>query len=260
MALSGAIKELRVQKGLTQQLLADKLGVSVVTIRCWEAGTKNPSMSALICISDTFDISIDSMLGVEHRKKLATDSYSSRERRLISEYRMLDVYGKDVVDAVCEVEKARVNKQSMVRKSSHPEIYVPHYVTPSAAGQAFPNDNDVLEMVRVPRDCAASHADFAVSISGDSMYPLINDGDIVFVQQTSELRNGEVGIFEVDGATYCKHFYMDQHRNITLVSANQERRDSNIYLAADCNSEFRCFGRVLLDRKAELPDYFCSCS
>lgn len=41
------IKELRQQLGLTQEKLAQKLGVSSMTIKRWEAGVNEPSSLAM---------------------------------------------------------------------------------------------------------------------------------------------------------------------------------------------------------------------
>ena len=49
-------------------------------------------------------------------------------------------------------------------------------------------------------------ADYAVRISGKSMEPTIRDNSIVFVKRTSELHDGDVGIFVVDGNVMCKRF------------------------------------------------------
>ena len=44
------IKAIRKGKGWSQQALADALGVSIRSVKHWEAGTRNPSGSALILL------------------------------------------------------------------------------------------------------------------------------------------------------------------------------------------------------------------
>lgn len=53
-------------------------------------------------------------------------------------------------------------------------------------------------------------ADYAVKISGNSMEPTISDQSIVFVKAVSELQDGDVGIFVVDGDVMCKRFREEQ--------------------------------------------------
>ena len=59
------LKELRVEAGLTQKELADKLNISVKTVSHWETGYCEPSISQLITLSDFFGISIDELAGKE---------------------------------------------------------------------------------------------------------------------------------------------------------------------------------------------------
>lgn len=40
------VQELRQREGLTQQALADRLGVSVRTVKHWESGSRNVSRTA----------------------------------------------------------------------------------------------------------------------------------------------------------------------------------------------------------------------
>ena len=98
-------------------------------------------------------------------------------------------------------------------------------------------------------------ADFAVDIQGNSMEPYIHDGDTVYVRRDAELSIGDVGIFCVDGAMYCKQYYLDEERNLILVSANPDLRDTNVFVSADSGRSVRACGKVLLDVRVELPDY-----
>lgn len=47
-----AIKELRQKLGLSQEALARRLGVTVLTVRRWEKGTCKPSPLALLRIEE----------------------------------------------------------------------------------------------------------------------------------------------------------------------------------------------------------------
>lgn len=57
------LKELRLEKGLGQVQLAEKLGVSKGVISLWENGKRDPTLHYLIIIADFFEISIDSLVG-----------------------------------------------------------------------------------------------------------------------------------------------------------------------------------------------------
>ena len=104
-------------------------------------------------------------------------------------------------------------------------------------------------------DSVPDAADFAVDIQGNSMEPYIHDGDTVYVRRDAELSIGDVGIFCVDGAMYCKQYYLDEDRNLILVSANPDLRDTNVFVSADSGHSVQACGKVLLDVRLELPDY-----
>lgn len=53
---------LRKQQDMTQQELAERLGVSRQAVSRWERMTSDPSTENLICIGKLFDVSVDSLL------------------------------------------------------------------------------------------------------------------------------------------------------------------------------------------------------
>jgi transcriptional regulator with XRE-family HTH domain len=62
-SLSGKIAKLRKQKGLTQEQLTNRLGVSYQAVSKWENEQSCPDVSLLPMISDVFQISIDELFG-----------------------------------------------------------------------------------------------------------------------------------------------------------------------------------------------------
>ena len=187
---------------------------------------------------------------------------TSSERKLLSSYQSLDNYGQRAVDAICALEKERVDATKKPRvipkvidlQQVKSERYIPRYTTPSAAGSSVPLDGVDFEMILVDSS-VPEEADYAVDIQGNSMYPYIHDGDMVYVEKDAELTIGDVGIFCVDGAMYCKQYYLDDNNNLVLVSANPELRHTNIFVSADSGRSVKACGKVLLKEKIDLPDY-----
>lgn len=62
MEFHNKLYNLRKQKGLSQEELANRLNVSRQTISKWEVGDSTPDMEKLIAISDMFDISLDELV------------------------------------------------------------------------------------------------------------------------------------------------------------------------------------------------------
>lgn len=61
--LSKIIKELRIEKGLSQQQLAKQIGVSQKAIDYWERAVNEPKASYIVRLADFFDVSADYLLG-----------------------------------------------------------------------------------------------------------------------------------------------------------------------------------------------------
>jgi len=74
--LAGNLKRMRKERSLTQEALADALGVTAGAVYKWEAGLSSPELEMLVRIADLFDTSVDTLLGyemAENRKRSITD-------------------------------------------------------------------------------------------------------------------------------------------------------------------------------------------
>jgi transcriptional regulator with XRE-family HTH domain len=75
VSLSERIKTLRKTKDMTQEQLAEYMGVSPQAVSRWETGATSPDISALPQLADLFSISIDELLGyddVERQKEISS--------------------------------------------------------------------------------------------------------------------------------------------------------------------------------------------
>lgn len=69
MNLGSNIKDLRIQKKLTQEELAQILGTSSKSVSRWEQNITAPDITLLPFIANIFEVSVDELLGVEHIKQ-----------------------------------------------------------------------------------------------------------------------------------------------------------------------------------------------
>lgn len=236
------LKNLRLERGYTQQDLSSAVGVSTVAVRSWEHNAKKPSMDALIALGRFLNTSIDTLLDIHPKgsEQNYTFTLSPAEKRFLQDYRELDSHGKKIVNTVCSLEKERIdlaakpkNRSKVIQlANTDRERYIPRYTTPSAAGASVPLDGADFEMILVDNS-VPDEADYAVNIQGNSMFPYIHDGDMVYVKKDAEMAIGDVGIFCVDGAMYCKQYYVDENGNLELISANPELRNTNVFVSSD---------------------------
>jgi transcriptional regulator with XRE-family HTH domain len=68
------IYELRKEKGLSQEEVANKLGVSRQSISLWETNQASPSVENLISFAKLFNTSIDELVGVKDVRTIAENS------------------------------------------------------------------------------------------------------------------------------------------------------------------------------------------
>ena len=80
------IKKLRKERNLTQECLADILGVSFQAVSKWERGESYPDIKMLPEIAEFFNVTIDELLGTDK---------TQREQKIKEEhYSHLILYGK----------------------------------------------------------------------------------------------------------------------------------------------------------------------
>lgn len=60
-----ALKELRVEKGISQRALGKCLGVCNQAVSFWENGQREPDLDSLVKIAAFFEVSTDLLLGID---------------------------------------------------------------------------------------------------------------------------------------------------------------------------------------------------
>ena len=75
MRICERLKQARLAMGLTQEAVAEKVGVSRQTMSNWENGKSYPDIASIIVLSDVYDLTLDSLLkGDEKMIKHLKDS------------------------------------------------------------------------------------------------------------------------------------------------------------------------------------------
>lgn len=83
--------------------------------------------------------------------------------------------------------------------------------------------------------------DIALQVNGDSMEPIFENKQIIFVEKTTQIKSGQIGVVIIDGEAYLKKVFINDD-NIRLVSLNKKYKD--MYFFKD--HDVRLVGRVII--------------
>ena len=82
MELHQKLKQLRKQKGLTQEQVAETLYVSRTAVSKWESGRGTPSIDSLKAVAAFFGVTVDELLSGEELVALATADQKQKEGKI----------------------------------------------------------------------------------------------------------------------------------------------------------------------------------
>ena len=114
-------RKIREQSGLTQQQMADKLGVSRSAIGMYENGEREPNFETLELIADTFNVDMNYLLGKNPTTEVIPDRYSlDDDARDMAQFMYENPEYKVLFDASRKVKKEDIDfvKQMIDRMSN----------------------------------------------------------------------------------------------------------------------------------------------
>lgn len=184
MEISEKIYKLRNEHEMTQVEFGKIAGASGKAVSTWENGKKEPRMKSVARICAYFGIDINQF----------TDSSN-------------DIYKSE--DAAEIIPPGFDPLPHTVR--------IP-LVGSIACGEPITAEENIEYYIDAPDE---NHPDFALKCKGESMIEAgIEDGDIVYIQKTSEVRNGEIAAVRIGDEATLKYLYWD-NEVLTLVPANK---------------------------------------
>ena len=232
-------KELRKQKHLTQDELVSRFNTqygrnySQVAISQFENDKRTPETSALIDFADFFGVSVDYLLGVSpnpHQVKITDGLYADKDME------------DETVQAWAEVQS---------EKEPEPQ-YIPIPILGRvAAGHPIPaieNWDGEVEYIRKER--VHNERWFALRIYGDSMYPDIQDGDVVIVRPQEDVEPGQIAIVLINGEdATCKQVFK-RDDGLEIVGFNRAVFAPRKFTADEIATlPVRIIGRVMQTRR-----------
>lgn len=194
------------------------------TVSAWESGLSIPNSKQLLAICEILSI-----------YDIYTEFISPNP---INPFRNLNETGvAKVMDYIHLLEKSGEYKTADIIPIHILRERKVFYTTVSAGTGSFLDgeDYEVYTSPDIPEE-----ASFGVYVSGDSMEPRYHNEELIWIEQTEQLEDGEIGIFYLDGNAYVKKF-QNNGNGTYLVSLNKKYDP----IPVTENNSFKIFGRVL---------------
>lgn len=147
------LKELRQGRNITQNKLAERLGLSRSTIAMYETGGSEPDLETLKAIASFFNVSVDYLMG--------------REQKVDNNVRGMQM------------------ERSVVK--------VPVYGTiPAGVPIEMIEDSYIEDEEEIPSDwLKGGNTYFCLKVKGKSMMPKFEDGDTLILKQQDDCESGD---------------------------------------------------------------------
>jgi SOS-response transcriptional repressor LexA len=205
MFIGNKIKYYRKERNMTQDRLAEKLGLGKGTISNYESGYRTPQQDRLFELAEILEISINDLFPPTKKN----------EKDINSIYNQLESPRQAKVYNFVEYQ---LKEQNKVKETV--QVY-----GDAAAGAPIDCVDGFVDEEEV--ETVPEGANRALRIKGKSMSPLLKDGQLVFYKAQPQLENEQVGIFEIHGeAVTCKRYKVDfDSQKIVLKSENPDYED-----------------------------------
>lgn len=227
---SEKLAELRKAKHISLDKMAEELNsqyntnISKSMISRWEHGKTDPQMKYVRILADYFNVSSNEIM--EYKD---IDTKDSQKYKLLNIYDQLEPTRKSNVYnyAANQLNKQKNNYSSSFLGDDKHLVYIYGAVS-AGTGEYIPQDDDKPEKVIV--EGVVPDHDFAVRVNGDSMEPVFNDGQIIYVNKLDnvEVRNNQFVIAEVDGEFYVKKLKLEKG-DVQLISLNKKYPNITIH-------------------------------
>ena len=202
---SDRFKQLRTERRLSQQNLADQLGFSKSSVNMYERGEREPGLESMETIADYFNVDLDYLMG--------RSDIPNRNDWLKS-----------------------INK-SVVVEPSQPQMKFDNIIPIST--KRFPLLGDIAcgkpimaneEKEQYVEAGTNIHADFCLKAKGDSMIGArIYDGDIVFIRKQEMVNNGEIAAVIIDDEATLKRVNYYPEKNLLILKAENSNYEDLVY-------------------------------
>lgn len=233
-SFSSNLERLMNKRDMSDSELAELVDVNRTTVTRWRKGIRSPKLDKLPEIANVFGVKpldlihdMDDSKIIEEIHNVSSQLTPPRQENVLN-------YANEQLD------EQNSKGDNVVDINSYKQDKTPVNVNgcvSAGVGERLHDETLFTEMVKAP---VPPH-DLALKVNGDSMEPMFKDGEIIFVEKTHNIKNGQIGIFIIEEEAYVKKVFVEDDR-LTLVSLNKKYRDLHFYR----NESVRLVGKVIL--------------
>lgn len=230
------IQEEAKKKGMSMSELARRVGIAKSTMSRYFNKTREFPLNKADDFARIFNITPEFLLGIQKE---------SKERpEILTIYNQLEEPRQEKVlgFANAQLDEQESSKVASIFEKVSNEDYIIDYVEGLvAAGHGtFQEDNLHME-VKLRAEDVPEDYDTIAKVAGDSMEPLIEDNDLLFIKVTSQVDINSIGIFQINGKNFVKKLKRDYDGSWYLQSLNSGYEE--IHLTE--NDDIRTIGEVV---------------
>lgn len=230
------IQEEAKKKGMSMSELARRVGIAKSTMSRYFNKTREFPLNKADDFARIFNITPEFLLGIQKENK--------EKPEILTIYNQLEEPRQEkVLDfANAQLDEQESSKVASIFEKVSNEDYIIDYVEGLvAAGHGtFQEDNLHME-VKLRAEDVPEEYDTIAKVAGDSMEPLIEDNDLLFIRVASQIDVNSIGIFQVNGKNFVKKLKRDYDGSWYLQSLNSGYEE--IHLSE--NDDIRTIGEVV---------------
>ena len=224
------------EKGMSMSELARRVGIAKSTMSRYFNRTREFPLNKTDDFAKALGMTPEYLLGIQKVNNI--------EPEILTIFNQLDEDRQaNVVDYATTLLNEQVSmKATTVLEKYKNDDYIIDYVEGLvAAGHGtFQEDNLHME-VRLRAEDVPESYDTIAKVAGDSMEPLIEDNDLLFIKVTSQVDINSIGIFQINGKNFVKKLKRDYDGSWYLQSLNSGYEE--IHLSE--NDDIRTIGEVV---------------
>lgn len=229
LSLSSNISRLRKEHSMTQEQLAEALGVTFASVSKWERGVATPELSLIAEMADLFAVSIDALIGYEFRNndknnviarlkqylhdRGKEDIYDDIEKSLIRYPNCFDVvyYSASIyqVRGICQNERSYLQKAislyqracALISQNTDSEISEISIYREMAETYIWLGEYDKgLNILKQHNPCSINHSIIGKTLAADcndteNALPYLSDALVGMTQTYMEIAIGYLNVY-----------------------------------------------------------------